>query len=207
MRRIHAGIRTANAVKPMMEVMNHPQALSGSRISDMPLHRMSSVVVMKLSEPSNWPIQKIPIEAAHRTTPRPCPGPPTAPTALSGAYCVQPPRVGPSGTKNAATITRKATNVTQNDIMLKCGKGMSCASLNGQEEVAEGRKGRRREHKEDHDGSMHGHQLQVVLGGHYVARSACAGKQVQARDREISPAEVNTHEPGKKHPHDRRDQS
>jgi hypothetical protein len=83
---------TANAVKPIIGRDEPPQALSGSRISDMPLQRMSSVVVMKFNEPSNWPIQKIPIEAAQRTTPRPCPGPPTAPTALSGAYCVQPPR-------------------------------------------------------------------------------------------------------------------
>ena len=34
---MQAGIRTANAVKPMTEVMNHAQALSGKRISDMPL--------------------------------------------------------------------------------------------------------------------------------------------------------------------------
>ena len=105
---MQAGISTANAVKPMQEVMNQAQALSGSRISDMPLQRMSSVVVMKFNEPSNWPIQKMPIEAAQRTTPRPWPGPPTEPTALSGAYCVQPPRVGPSLTKNDATRTRKA---------------------------------------------------------------------------------------------------
>src|ERR1035438_1308584 len=121
---MQAGISTANAVKPMIEVMNQPQALSGSRIRDMPLQRMSSVVVMKFNEPNNWPIQKMPIEAAQRTTPRPWPGPPTAPTALKGAYCVQPPRLGPSGTKNAATITPKATNVTQNDTILQWGEGM-----------------------------------------------------------------------------------
>ena len=81
------------------------------------------------------------------------------------------------------------------------------ASLNGQEEVAEGRKGRSSEHKEDHDGSVHGHQLQVIFGRHHVAGSACAREQMQARNREISPAEVNTHEPGKEHSHDRGDQS
>src|ERR1700722_16820341 len=124
---MHAGISTANAVRPMMEVMNHAQALSGSRISDMPLVRMSSVVVMKFNEPSNCPMQKIEIELAHRITPRPPPGPPTEPIALNGAYCVHPPRVGPSPTKNDVTRTRKPTNVTQNDIMLKCGKGMSSA--------------------------------------------------------------------------------
>ncbi len=54
-------------------------------------------------------------------------GPQIEPTALSGAYCVQPPRVGPSPTKNDDIRTRNATNVTQNDIMLKRGKGMSSA--------------------------------------------------------------------------------
>src|ERR1700685_911806 len=124
---MQAGISTANAVSPMTEVMNQAQALSGSRISDMPLVRMSRVVVIKFSEPSNCPTQKIAIQLAHHTTPIPSPGPPTEPIALNGAYCVQPPNVGPFSTKNDATRTRKATNVTQNDIMLKCGNGMSSA--------------------------------------------------------------------------------
>src|ERR1700733_48724 len=124
---MQAGINTANAVNPITEVMNHAHALSGSRIRDMPRVRMSSVVVMKFSEPSNWPMQKRAIEEAHRTTPNPWPGPATEPTALRGGYCVQPPSVGPSGTKNDATRTRNATNVTQNDIILKCGNGMSSA--------------------------------------------------------------------------------
>jgi len=72
-------------------------------------------------------MQKIPMEDAHRTSPNPWPGPATEPTALNGAYCVQPASVGPSPTKNDATSTQKATNVTQNDIMLKRGKGMSSA--------------------------------------------------------------------------------
>src|SRR4030088_2722825 len=67
------------------------------------------------------------MDVAQRTTPKPWPGPATEPMAFNGAYCVQPPRVGPSLTKNDETRTRKATNVTQNDIMLKCGKGMSSA--------------------------------------------------------------------------------
>src|SRR5271163_1104001 len=129
MRRMQAGINTANAVNPMIEVMNQAQAVSGSRIRDMPLQRMSSVVVMKFNDPSNWPMQKIAIDVAQRTTPRPSPGPPTSPMALSGAYCVQPPRVGPSLTKNDATKTRNPTKVTQNDIMLKCGNGMSSAPV------------------------------------------------------------------------------
>ena len=124
---MQAGISTANAVRPMQEVMNHAHAVSGRRIRLMPFTRRSSVVVMKFSEPSNCPTQKMAIEAAQRTTPMPWPGPPTGPTAFSGAYCVQPPRVGPSPTKNDEIRTRKATNVTQNDIMLKRGKGMSSA--------------------------------------------------------------------------------
>src|SRR5438105_1146699 len=122
---MQAGISTANAVRPMIEVMNQAHALRGSRIRDIPLVRMSSVVVMKFNDPSNCPTQKIAIEVAQRTTPKPCPGPATEPTALSGAYWVQPPKVGPSPTKKEETRTRKATNVTQNDIMLKRGKGMS----------------------------------------------------------------------------------
>ena len=55
---MQAGIRTAKAVRPMTEVMNQAHALSGRRISDMPLVRMSRVVVMKFNEPSNWPTQK-----------------------------------------------------------------------------------------------------------------------------------------------------
>src|ERR1700677_1733553 len=126
---MQAGISTANAVRPMSEVMNQAQALRGRRISDIPLQRISRVVVMKFNEPSNCPMQKMPIEAAQRTTPMPSPGPPAAPIALNGAYWVQPPSVGPSDTKKDATRTRKATNVTQNDIILKCGNGMSSAPV------------------------------------------------------------------------------
>src|SRR6202162_4401190 len=67
------------------------------------------------------------MESAQRTTPVPSPGPPTSPTALRGAYWVQPPREGPLQTKNEDTRTRRPTNVTQNDIMLKRAKGMSSA--------------------------------------------------------------------------------
>src|SRR6266404_7278595 len=116
--RMQAGINTANAVRPMHEVMNHAHAERGRRRRLMPFTRRSRVVVMKFNEPSNWPIQKIAIDVAQRTTPSPWPGPPTAPTAFSGAYCVQPPRVGPSPTKNEEIRTKKATKVTQNDIML-----------------------------------------------------------------------------------------
>src|SRR5208337_4202582 len=127
MTRIHAGINTAKAVSPMHEVMNHAQALSGRRMRLIPLARRSSVVGMKFSEPNNWPTQNSAIEAAQRTTPVPCPGPPIGPTAFRGAYWVQPPRVGPSAVKNEAIRTTKPVHVTQNDIILKRGKGISSA--------------------------------------------------------------------------------
>ena len=92
---MQAGIRTANAVRPMIEVMNQAQVLSGRRHMLMPLVRMSSVVVMKFSEPSSWPIQKIAMEAAQRTTPDAFSGSGDGPTALSGAYAVQPESGGP----------------------------------------------------------------------------------------------------------------
>src|SRR5579862_3763317 len=113
MTRMHAGIKTANAVNPMDEVINQAHALSGNR--------------MKFNDPSSWPTQNKAIDVIHRTTPNPWPGPEIEPTAFSGAYCVQPPRVGPSPTKNDDMSTRKETKVTQNDIMLKRGKGISSA--------------------------------------------------------------------------------
>src|SRR5208283_5804427 len=127
MTRIHAGINTANAVSPMHEVMNHAHAVSGRRRRLIPLTRRSSVVVMKFSEPTNWPTQNSAMEAAQSTTPRPWPGPATEPTAFSGAYWVQPPRVGPSPRTNDDIKTKNAVNVTQNDIMLNRGNGISSA--------------------------------------------------------------------------------
>src|SRR6266849_8771445 len=127
MSRTQAGIRTAKAVSPMHEVMNHAHVGSGNRHILMPLQRRSRTLGIKFNDPNSWPTQKMAMESAQITTPEPCPGPATAPTALSGAYCVQPPRVGPSPTKNEETMTQNATNVTQNDIILKCGKGISSA--------------------------------------------------------------------------------
>src|SRR5208282_5841838 len=124
---MQAGISTANAVSPMIEVMNHPHTVSGRRHMLIPLVRISSVVVMKFSEPNNCPTQNKPMAIAQRMTPDPCPGPPAAPIAFNGAYWVQPPSVGPSPTKNDDISTRKPVKVTQNDIMLKWGNGMSSA--------------------------------------------------------------------------------
>src|SRR5258706_10355656 len=122
MTRIHAGNNTAKAVSPMHDVMNHAQAVRGRRMRLIPLARRSSVVGIKFNAPNNWPMQNRAIESAQRTTPSPCPGPAAEPTALSGAYWVQPPRVGPSPTKNDDIRTTKARKVTQNDIMLNRGK-------------------------------------------------------------------------------------
>src|SRR5271169_3414343 len=114
-----AGINTANAVRPMQEVMNQAHTVTGKRDRVMPLVRISSTVEMKFNAPSSWPIQKIPMAVAQRTCPVPSPGPAAFPIALIGAYAVQPASGGPSPTKNAEIRTQKATNVVQKDIMLK----------------------------------------------------------------------------------------
>ena len=111
----------------MIAVMNHAQVEYGMRMNVIPFVRRSSVVAMKFSDPRSWPMQKIAIETAHNVWPSPSPGPDALPTALNGAYAVHPESAGPSGMKNAATSTAKATNVTQNDIMLKRGNAMSSA--------------------------------------------------------------------------------
>src|ERR1700737_1285423 len=124
-----AGRSTANASNPMHEVMNHAQVQMGMRIRVMPLARKSSVVAMKLSEPNNWPTQNKAMDIAQRFWPHSRPGPASLPIALKGAYAVQPEIGGPSGIKNAAMSTRKATKVVQKDIMLKRGKAMSSAPI------------------------------------------------------------------------------
>src|SRR5271157_4073028 len=124
-----AGINTANAVRPMQEVINHAQAVTGKRFKVIPLQRISSTVEIKFRAPSNWPMQKTPRAAAQMTCPVPSPGPAALPIALKGAYAVQPARGGPSLTKNAVIRMQNAVKVTQKDIMLKCGNGMSSAPV------------------------------------------------------------------------------
>src|ERR1700741_3343562 len=121
----HAGRSTAKANKPMHEVMNQAQVQMGMRMKVMPLVRRSSVVAMKLSEPRSCPTQNRAMEMAQRFWPHASPGPASLPTALKGAYAVQPEIGGPSGMKNAVMRTRNATKVIQNDIMLKRGKAIS----------------------------------------------------------------------------------
>ena len=48
---------------------------------------------------------------------------------------------------------------------------------------------------------MHGHQLQVIFRRHDVAGGSGLGKQVKPGNREIRPAQVQSHDPGKHHPH------
>src|SRR5579863_7852549 len=129
MRRMQAGMSTENAVRPMHDVINHAQVDMGRRHMLRPLQRRSSTLGMKFKAPNNWPTQKMAIEVAQITTPAPWPGPATFPSALSGAYWVQPPRVGPSSTKKDRHMTQNATKVVQNDIMLKCGNGISSAPV------------------------------------------------------------------------------
>src|SRR5882762_1532152 len=81
------------------------------------------------------------------------------------------------------------------------------AHLDGQKEIAERGKGRRGEHKEDHDRPMHGHQLQVILGRHHVAGRAIGGKEVQPRNGEVRPSQVNAHQPREHHAGEDSDQS
>src|SRR2546430_115161 len=123
----HAGRRTANAKRPIQEVMNQAHVLIGRRERVIPFVRRSNVVAIKFSEPSNWPTQKSPIDIAHKFCPQASPGPASLPTALNGAYAVQPEVGGPSGMKKEVTSTRKARNVTQKDIILNRGKAMSSA--------------------------------------------------------------------------------
>src|ERR1039458_352695 len=47
-----------------------------------------------------------------------------------------------------------------------------CAGLDGQEEIAECGERGGGEHEEDHDGAVHGHQLQVILRRHQSIREA-----------------------------------
>src|SRR5689334_2323087 len=93
--RMPAPSKTGNDNNASTAVVNHAQHVSGIRISDMPLVRMFSSVVMKFNAPSNDPTQKIAILITQRFMPAPCPGPAIFPSALNGAYPVQPP-IGPT---------------------------------------------------------------------------------------------------------------
>ena len=59
----------------------------------------------------------------------PSPGPVIWPAPESGGYAVHPESGAPPCTKNAETITTRARNVVQNDIMFSTGKAISSAPI------------------------------------------------------------------------------
>src|ERR1700738_3029823 len=81
--RIPAENNTPNASNPRIAVINQAQQVSGMRIMDMPLTRISSVVVMKFSALINAPMQNRAMLMTQRSAPAPSPGPADG-NALSG---------------------------------------------------------------------------------------------------------------------------
>src|SRR5262245_27006455 len=124
-----AGSNTANASSAIQAVMNQAQVTIGIRDRVIPLVRRSRVVAMKFRDPNRDAIQNTNIEIPHKLWPTPWPGPASAPTALRGAYPVQPDSGWPSPTKNDEIKVQKAAKVVQNDIMLKRGNAMSSAPI------------------------------------------------------------------------------
>ena len=112
-----------------MAVTNQVQQVSGRRISDIPWQRRSMSVAMKLIAPIRDAPQKMAMLTIQSVCPKPSPGPASGPMALSGGYVVQPDSGGPPCTKKAATITTRARNVVQKDIMFSTGKAMSSAPI------------------------------------------------------------------------------
>ena len=55
--------------------MNQAQQVSGMRISDIPLARISRVVVIKFKALINAPMQNRAMLVTHRSAPNPSPGP------------------------------------------------------------------------------------------------------------------------------------
>src|SRR5258706_1527507 len=95
---------TPKANSPRIAVINHAQHVSGMRIIDMPLARISSVVVMKFNALINYPMQNNAMLMIHKSAPAPSPGPADC-SALSGGYPVQPCSGAPPTTKKADSIT------------------------------------------------------------------------------------------------------
>ena len=141
--------------------------------------------------------------------PRPCPrpGPATLPTALSGRVGGPSAEGRSVADEECDTRTRKADERDPERHHVEVGKGhVFRAHLDGQKVIAEGGKGRSGENEEDHDGGMHGHQLQVVLRRHHIPGRAILGKQMQPRNRSVRPSQVDAHQPGKQHADQDRDQ-
>src|SRR5713101_4825093 len=81
--RMPAEKSTPKASSPRIAVINHAQQVSAMRIMDMPLTRISSVVVMKFSALINAPMQNNAMLMTHMSAPGPSPGPAVG-TALNG---------------------------------------------------------------------------------------------------------------------------
>jgi hypothetical protein len=81
------------------------------------------------------------------------------------------------------------------------------AHLDRQEVIAEGSEWRRGQNKKDHDGAVHGHELQVIFRRHDVAGRTVLGKEMQPGNGQIGPAQMQAHDPGEHHPHEYRHQS
>ena len=81
------------------------------------------------------------------------------------------------------------------------------ADLDGEKIVAKSREWSGGQNEEDHDGGMHGHQLEIIFRSHDAARSTVRRNRLESRNGGIGPAEVDAHQPGKHHAGDDRDES
>ena len=94
-----------------------------------------------------------------------------------------------------------ATNVTQKDDHVDARKRhILRADLYGQKVIAKSCEGSGRQDKEDHDGTMHGHQLQVVLRGEDTAGGPGFRQKADSWNGIIRPCQVNSHDPGQYQP-------
>ena len=62
------------------------------------------------------------------------------------------------------------------------------AYLNGKKVISKSSEWRIRENEKDHDGSVHGHEREVVFGRHHAARSAIGREMLQTRNGEAGPS-------------------
>ncbi len=162
---------------------------------------------MKFSAPSNWPTQKIAMEASPKNHTHAFAGPGNRShraerrvlrPATQGRAVAYEERRDQDQKRHERDPERHHVEMRERHVLR--------AHLNGQKVIAEGREWRRGEHEKHHDRAVHGHQLQVVLRRHHAAGRAVLGEHLQAGNRGIGPAKVDAHEPGKHHAGKRRDQ-
>ena len=136
-----------------------------------PARRCSRTVAMKLIALSVDATQNTARLTIQSVCPPPCPGPATAPTALSGGYAVHPDNGAPPGTKNAASRIRNEAAVNQNERLPRSGNAIrSRQSASAGCRVRMRSAGRRRD-EEDHERAVHGHQREVQFRRHHSARA------------------------------------